>query len=337
MLAGVTVRTVALVVAPGVPHPWDLYELGVVASIFGAEQTDLADPWYDLRICAVAPEHDEQAIGFGAVLRPTHGLEGLVGADTVIVPSVSHECLTEERPLPRELLDALAAAHHRGVRMVALCGGTFVLAAAGILAGRRVTAHWEHAGLLAARYPEIEVDDAVLYIDDGTVLTSAGMTAAVDLCLHLIRRDLGPEVANRLARRMVVPPHRSGGQAQFVDLSVPPRPQDDLGPVLQWANANLDRPLTVDELAARANMSTRTFHRRLRRSTGLTPMRWLLVQRLAHAQSLLEATDFGIERISRMVGLGTATNLRRHFAATLGVTPAEYRRTFDRRESSPAR
>ncbi|UGT69899.1 helix-turn-helix domain-containing protein [Nocardia gipuzkoensis] len=329
-----TGRTVAMAIAPGALHPWDLYELGVVASIFGTPQPDLADPWYELRVCSVTPEPDTQEMGFGAFLRPRYGLAELLAADTVIVPSVAQDCVTAERELPGELLDALAEAHRRGSRMVALCDGTFALAAAGLLHGRRVTAHWEHAPLLAERYPSVEVDGSVLYVDDDDILTSAGMTAALDLCLHLVRRDLGAAVANRLARRMVIPPHRSGGQAQFVDLTVPARAEDDLGPVLQWAIAHLAEPLTVETLAAKANMSERTFHRRLQRSTGATPMQWLLGQRLAHAQSLLESTDYGIERISRMCGLGTATNLRRHFSGVVGVSPAEYRRTF--RQGEPA-
>ncbi|WP_324197694.1 GlxA family transcriptional regulator [Nocardia abscessus] len=329
-----TGRTVAMAIAPGALHPWDLYELGVVASIFGTPQPDLADPWYELRVCSVTPEPDTQEMGFGAFLRPQYGLAEMLAADTVIVPSVAQDCLTAERELPGELLDALTEAHRRGARMVALCDGTFALAAAGLLHGRRVTAHWEHAPLLAERYPSVEVDGSVLYVDDEDILTSAGMTAALDLCLHLVRRDLGAAVANRLARRMVIPPHRSGGQAQFVDLTVPARAEDDLGPVLQWAIAHLDEPLTVETLAAKANMSERTFHRRLQRSTGATPMQWLLGQRLAHAQSLLESTDYGIERISRMSGLGTATNLRRHFSGVVGVSPAEYRRTF--RQGEPA-
>ncbi|WP_280483794.1 helix-turn-helix domain-containing protein [Nocardia farcinica] len=327
-----TGRTVAMAIAPGALHPWDLYELGVVAAIFGTPQPDLADSWYTLRVCAVAPDQGEQSIGFGAFLRPEHGLAELLAADTVIVPSVAAHCRTGERALPAELLDALVAAHRRGARLVALCDGVFALAAAGILTGRRVTVHWEHAGLLARRHPDLVVDDSVLYLDDGDVLTSAGMTAALDLCLHLVRRDLGATVANRLARRMVIPPHRSGGQAQYVDRAVPADPRDDLGPVLQWAAAHLDQPLTVDLLAARANMSTRTFHRRLQRAGGVTPKQWLLNQRLAYARSLLESTDLTVEAVARMAGLGTATNLRRHFTTALGVTPADYRRTFARRE-----
>ncbi|MEV6428758.1 helix-turn-helix domain-containing protein [Nocardia sp. NPDC051463] len=327
-----TGRTVALAVAPGALHPWDLYELGVVASIFGTPQPDLSDSWYELKVCAVTPEQHAQPIGFGTYLRAEHGLADLLAADTVIVPSVAHDFVTAEREIPPELVDALAAAHRRGARMVALCDGIFALAAAGILDGRRATVHWEHAEVLSRRYPDIEVNESVLYVDDGDVLTSAGMAAALDLCLHLVRRDFGAVIANRLARRMVIPPHRSGGQAQFVELSIPPRADDGIGPVLQWAIANLDQPLTVDTLAAKANMSPRTFFRHVQQATGATPMQWLLGQRLSHAQSLLESSDFGIDRISSMSGLGTAANLRRHFAGVIGVSPAEYRRTFERRE-----
>lgn len=331
ILAGMTGHTVAIAVTPGVLHPWDLYELGVVGAIFGTPQPDLADPWYELRICSVLPEVPESAVGHGAFLRAEYGVAELVSADTVFVPSIAYDCTTDDRPVPPELLDALVEANRRGARMVALCNGAFVLGAAGLLNGRRVTAHWEHAAVLARRFPAVEVDESALYVDDGDILTSAGMTAALDLSLHLVRRDFGAVVANRLARRLVAPPNRTGGQAQFVDLSVSARAEADLGPALAWAVEHLDEPLTVELLAARATMSPRTFHRRLRQSIGSTPKQWLLTQRLARAQSLLESTDFGIDRISRMCGLGTAANLRRHFAAVVGVTPVEYRRTFEQR------
>ncbi|WP_328391042.1 helix-turn-helix domain-containing protein [Nocardia sp. NBC_00416] len=331
-----TAHTVALAVSPGYLHPWDLYELGVAVSIFGTAQPDLADNWYTLQVCSVTAEPRTHEMGFGTFLRAEHGRAELLAADTVIVPSVAHDHVATGHPIPAELVEVLAAAHAGGARMVGLCDGIFALAAAGILTGRRVAAHWEHAAAIAERYPGVVVDDSVLYVDDGDVLTSAGMTAAVDLCLHLVRNDLGATVANRLARRMVIPPHRSGGQAQFVELAVPARGEDDLGQVLQWATANLEQPLTVEVLATEAKMSPRTLHRRMRETTGVTPMRWLLNQRLAHAQSLLESTDLGIERIAERTGLGTATNLRRHFGAIIGVTPAEYRRTFRVHEPHPA-
>ncbi|MBT2382045.1 GlxA family transcriptional regulator [Streptomyces sp. ISL-11] len=307
---------------------WDLYELGVVCTVFGIPHHDLADPWYDLRLCAVggtgAPP--PAAAGFG--LRTPYGPEGLVGADTVIVPSVPEACVEGGRELPPELLGALRAAADAGARMVSLCAGAFALAEAGILDGRRATCHWMHTEELARRHPAVDVDDSVLYVDDGDVLTSAGVTAGLDLCLHLVRNDLGARAANQLARRLVVPAHRPGGQAQFVDVSVPPVGDDGLAPVLQWATEHLDRPLTVGELAARAGMSPRTFFRRLHGATGTTPLKWLLDQRLARAQELLESTRLPVERISERCGLGSAANLRRHFAVHFGVTPSDYRRAF---------
>lgn len=322
-----TLGTVAMaVLGDGDLLPWDLYEYGIVASLFGTPQPDLADPWYELKFCAATP--GERAFGHGFGLLPAFGLDDLVAADTVIVPSVPQACVTGVLDVAPEVTEALRAAHARGARMVALCDGAFALAAAGILDGRRATVHWEHTARLRRRHPEVVVDDSVLYVDDGDVLTGAGMTAGLDLCLHVIRRDLGARIANRLARRMVVPPHRAGGQAQFIELSVPVADDDGLGPVLDWANANLDRPLTVDDLAKRARLSPRTFFRRLHAAAGTTPLRWLLNQRLAYAQSLLESTNLPVDVVARMCGLGTAANLRRHFSLHIGVSPAEYRRTF---------
>ncbi|WP_449479127.1 helix-turn-helix domain-containing protein [Streptomyces abikoensis] len=306
---------------------WDLYELGVVCTVFGIPHRDLADPWYDLRVCS-AGGSEPQPGPFGIALRTSHGLDGLEGAGTVIVPSVPEACIEGERELPGELLEALRRAADSGARMVSLCAGAFALAAAGILDGRRATAHWMHTEELARRFPRVQVDDSVLYVDDGDVLTSAGVTAGLDLCLHLVRRDLGAHVANQLARRLVVPAHRPGGQAQYVDLSVPAADDDSLAPVLQWAREHLDHPLSVDDLAARAGMSSRTFFRRLQAATGTTPLQWLLVQRLARAQSLLESTALPVERVSELSGLGTAANLRRHFTLHFGVTPTDYRRSF---------
>jgi AraC family transcriptional activator FtrA len=209
-----------------------------------------------------------------------------------------------------------------------------VLAAAGLLDGRRATTHWLHADTLAERHPEVRVDASVLYVDEGEVLTSAGRSAALDLCLHLVRRDVGAHVANQVARRMVVPAHRPGGQSQYIDLSVPEAGDGGLGPVLQWACAHLDRRLTVDELAGRARMSPRTFVRRFHAATGTTPLRWLLGQRLMRAQALLERTDLPIDQVGERSGLGSAANLRRHFGLNVGVTPTDYRRAF--RDGEPA-
>nr|WP_308203985.1 helix-turn-helix domain-containing protein [Goodfellowiella coeruleoviolacea] len=309
-------------------HPWDLYELSIVCAVFGTPQPDLADPWYDLRLCVAEPDGAPTQVGFGFGLRTTHSLAELSTADTVIVPSVPNACVEGDRELPPELIAALRAASAAGARMVSLCNGAFALAAAGILDGRRATCHWMHAGILASRYPAVRVDDSVLYVDDGDVLTSAGVSAGLDLCLHLVRRDLGAHLANQLARRMVVPAHRPGGQAQFVDLSVPVDDDDSLAPVLEWARECLDQPLTVTDLARRAGMSARTFHRRLLAATGTTPLQWLLNQRLARAQLLLETTNLPIEQVGERSGLGSAANLRRHFTLHVGVSPTEYRRAF---------
>ncbi|GGX03290.1 helix-turn-helix domain-containing protein [Streptomyces chryseus] len=303
---------------------WELYELSIACTVFGIPHPDLADPWYDLRLCGTR----KAAPTAGFSLTTPHGLDALAGADTVIVPSVPEACAEGGEDVPPELVAALRAAAGSGARMVSLCTGAFALAAAGLLDGRRATAHWQHTAALAARYPKVLVDDSVLYTDDGDVLTSAGATAALDLCLHLVRRDLGAQVAGQLARRLVVPAHRAGGQAQFIDQPVPETDDDNLGPALQWATARLHEPLTVEDMARRARMSPRTFHRRIQESTGTTPLKWLLARRLARAQALLETTDLPIDRVSEECGLGTAANLRRHFTLRVGVSPSDYRRNF---------
>ncbi|WP_281180971.1 GlxA family transcriptional regulator [Micromonospora rhizosphaerae] len=303
-----------------------LYELAIACEVFGGEWPDLADPWYDLRLCALRPGVTRTESGF--VLDTRHALADLAGADTVIIPAVPYGCLKSDRPLPTELIEAVREASAAGARMVSLCSGAFVLAASGLLDGRRATTHWLHAATLARRHPQVQVDASVLYVDDGDVLTSAGRSGGLDLCLHLVRRDLGAYVANQVARRMVVPAHRPGGQSQYIDLSVPDTDDGGLGPVLQWAAENLDRPLTVADLARQANMSSRTFVRHFHAATGTTPLQWLLNQRLAHAQSLLESTNLSIEQISERSGLGTAANLRRHFSINVGVTPTDYRRAY---------
>jgi AraC family transcriptional regulator, transcriptional activator FtrA len=323
-----SVGSVALVVPEEIGLlSWDLYEVSIAATVFGMPQPDLADAWYDLRLCGVGGAVPSAS---GLALRTPYGLDGLAGAGTVIVPSVPDACVEEGVPVSPELVTALRRAYDDGARMVSLCTGAFALAAAGILDGRRATAHWLHTAQLAERHPEVLVDDSVLYVDDGDVLTSAGMTAGLDLCLHLVRRDLGAHVANQLARRMVVPAHRPGGQAQFVDLSVPATDDQGLAPVLDWARARLDHPLTIEDLARRAAVSPRTFYRQLHRATGTTPLRWLLNQRLARAQTLLESTGFSVEKVAELSGLGTANNLRHHFVKQIGVSPSDYRRAFPR-------
>ena len=292
-----------------------LFETAIVHAVFGDPQPDLADPWYDLAFV------------------PMSRLDDLVRADTVIVPSVAGAVIAGGAAPDPGLTEALRAASAAGARMVSLCTGAFALAEAGLLDGRRATSHWCHTAELAKRYPRVDVDDSVLYVDAGDVLTGAGMTAGLDLYLHVVRDDLGAHVANQLARRMVLSTHRPGDQAQTVDLPVPARDDDGVGPALDWAARHLDQPLTVGDLARRAAMSSRTFHRRVRAVTGTTPLQWLHHQRLARARALLETTDLPIERIGEHSGLGSAANLRRHFALHVGTTPTAYRRAFGPRST----
>jgi transcriptional regulator GlxA family with amidase domain len=233
------------------------------------------------------------------------------------------------------VVEALRAAHERGARLLSVCSGAFLLAEAGLLDGRRATTHWMYTDLLASRYPAIDVDPDVLYVDGGDgIYTSAGTAAGIDLCLHIVRLDHGAEVANAVARRMVVPAHRDGGQSQFVAAPVPADAGDDnLAPILDWAVAHLDEPLTVEDLARRALMSPRTFARRFRAATGTTPLQWLLRQRISHAQQLLEVTELPVELVATQCGFGSATALRIHFRRLTGTTPVLYRRTF-RREAA---
>ncbi|MBB5800950.1 transcriptional regulator GlxA family with amidase domain [Saccharothrix ecbatanensis] len=314
--------SVALAVIDDMP----LFELAIACEVFGPKRTDLADPWYDLRLCAADPSGTRGEFGFWQ--RADHGLEHLADAETVIVPALPYACVQSGRPIPPELIAAVRAAADAGARIVSLCTGSFVLAAAGLLDGRRAATHWMYAATLAMLHPLVQVDDTVLYVDDGDVLTSAGRSAGIDLCLHVVRRDLGAHVANQVARRMVLPAHRAGGQSQYVAVSVPDTDDDGLGPLLHWATENLDQPLTVDVLARRAGMSARTFVRRFHDATATTPLQWLLTQRVIRARSLLESTDLAVDQVGERSGLGSAANLRRHFALHLGVTPTAYRRAF---------
>ncbi|MFG2712875.1 helix-turn-helix domain-containing protein [Streptomyces goshikiensis] len=307
---------VALAVTSGVPH----FELAMACDVFGVDRSDLVDPWYEFLVCGP----DTVPVGDRFQLHTDARLDELVRADTVIVPA----CADPDEDPPADLVDAVRAAHEAGARVASLCTGAFVLAAAGLLDGRRATTHWLHAAALAAKYPRVEVDPDVLYLDHGSVLTSAGKAAAMDLCLHLVRLDHGSAVANQVARRLVVPPHRAGGQAQFVATPLPERPDHPLGALLTWAMGRLDQPLTVEDLARRANMSSRHLARVFADITGSTPLRWLLTQRIHRAQELLETTDDTVGAIAAATGMGTATTLRRHFNRTVGVPPDAYRRTF---------
>lgn len=298
-----------------------LYEVAIASEIFGVDRSDLAPAgeWYDLVVCTA----DGLAHPWLPDL-PTASYAEISRVDSVVVPSIDD---VDEVPDP-ELLTELRAAHGRGVRVASLCTGAFVLAAAGLLDGRVATTHWMHADELARRYPQVDVRADVLFVDDGDVLTSAGKTAALDLCIHLVRRDLGAAAANGIARRLVAPAHRSGGQAQFISPPARPRDPDGLTPTLEWARARLDRPLTVRDLATHANLSTRQLARRMHAELQTGPLDWLHRQRIARAQELLERTDVSVEQIAGSCGIGTAATLRRHFRRAVGVSPTAYRSTF---------
>jgi AraC family transcriptional activator FtrA len=308
-------RTVAMPVIDDMP----MYELGIAYEVFCA-------PWYSLRLCGSRRVRIES----GFTVNPSP-LSCLADADTVVIPALPHACMGS-RPIPANLVSAVRRAASAGTRMVSLCSGAFVLAEAGILDGMRATTHWQQAARLAEMYPQVTVDPSVLYVDNGNVLTSAGRSAGMDLCLHVVRRDYGANVANRLARTMVVPAHRPGGQAQYVDHSVPPTDDDGMAALLQWAIAHLDQPLTVETLARKAKMSPRTFARKFHAATATTPRQWLLNQRLNHARDLLESTGLSIDQVSTRSGLGSAANLRHHFTVLLGTNPTDYRRTFQTTE-----
>jgi transcriptional regulator GlxA family with amidase domain len=292
-------------------------DLAIPAQVFG-----VYDAPYRMSICAARPGPVPTTAGFDVVAAA--GLETLAAADTVIVPGFEPP-LAEPAP---ETLDALRAAAHRGARMVSICTGAFALAAAGVLDGRRATTHWRDAADLARRYPRIDVDPDVLYIDEGDVLTSAGVAAGLDLCLHILRRDHGAALANTIARRIVVPPHRDGGQAQYVDSPLPDQPGGSLAATRAWALERLHEPLTVRELAAHAHVSERTFARRFAAETGVSPLRWLHAQRIDAARAALERTDAPIEEVAQRCGFGTAANLRKHFHRHVRTTPTAYRRAF---------
>jgi len=304
------------------------FELGIAAEMFGLTEAGRAR--YRVVICADGP--GRRLAGSGVRIIADAGLETLARAGTIIVPGWQD---IEARPSD-ELLAALRRAHARGVRIASICSGVFVLAAAGLLDGRRVTAHWANAAALAKKYPRLEVDPDVLYVDHGDIMTSAGRAAGLDLCLHIIRRDHGAEVANDVARRFVVAPHRDGGQAQFIARPVQ-KEGDPLTHLFDWALRHLDLDLSIDSLAARAHMSRRTFIRRFGEATGCAPGEWVLQARVSRARELLETGDTSIEDIATSVGFGSADTLRHHFRARMRTTPNRYRRTFRSKESPHAR
>ncbi|MDP9866294.1 MULTISPECIES: helix-turn-helix domain-containing protein [Streptosporangium] len=299
------------------------FELGCVVEIFGIPRPELDVPWYELKVCAETPA-DLRIVG-GFTMRAGHGLDAVAEADTVIVPAVPDV----SGPVSPELIAVLRAAHARGARVVSICSGAFALAAAGLLDGREATTHWKYAELLQRRFPLVEVNPDVLYVDGDDVLTSAGSAAGLDLLVHLVRKDHGPGVANSVARRLVIPPHREGGQAQFVQAAVTPVEDDDaVATAMTWALDHLAEPITVAGLAEVAHMSQRTFIRHFARQTGTSPLRWVISQRVAASLTLLESTAAPVEEIAVSVGFDSPVTFRHHFTRAMRTSPSAYRRVF---------
>lgn len=304
------------------------FESGAPAEIFGITELSerfsagITRPWYSVKLCAETPE--VRMLG-GATVRTPYGLADLADADTVIIPSVRD---ATEMPSPG-LVEAITAAQQRNARLVSICSGAFALAAAGVLDGRRATTHWIYVDLLQQTYPEIEVDPLPLYVDGGGVLTSAGCAAGIDLCLHIVRSDHGVKVANDVARRLVVSPHRAGGQAQYIETPVPePSTDGRIAAGMAWALENLDSPISLDDLAARSALSRRSYLRQFAKATGTTPIKWLIEQRIQASLPLLESSELSIEQIATRVGFESPVTYRHHFIRQLRTTPSDYRSCF---------
>ncbi|MDX6212792.1 MAG: AraC family transcriptional regulator, transcriptional activator FtrA [Frankiales bacterium] len=298
------------------------FELGVVVEVFGLPRPELDVPsWYRLEVCAVTPG-PQPAVG-GISIEVQHGLEILAEADTVVVPG-----WPIEDEVPEVLQQQIRAAHARGARIVSICSGAFVLAATGLLDGRRAATHWRYADRLAERYPAVKVDRDVLYVDEGELLSSAGSAAGIDLCLHLVRADHGAAIANQVARRLVTPPHRDGGQAQYIEAPVAADDDSRIHDVIAWLERDLARTVSVGDLAARAHLSERQFTRRFRDVTGESPNEWLIGQRIAASLALLEAGDDPVERVATAVGFQTVVTFRHHFRSRLQTSPTAYRKAF---------
>ncbi|MEW2136089.1 helix-turn-helix domain-containing protein [Streptomyces sp. NPDC005409] len=320
---------VAVLALPGVPP----FELGIPSRVFGSAVDEVGQPLYEVTICTADGRPVLSDAGF--TVQPAAGPEALAAADTVILPP-THAMpeLAHGGPLPPEVTAAIAGIRP-GTRLVSICTGSYVLAAAGLLDGRPATTHWNLAPEFRRAYPRVQVDEEVLFVDDGDVLTSAGVAAGVDLCLHLIRRDHGTTVANRAARMCVVPPWRDGGQAQYIDRPVPAPTVATTTATRAWALERLAEPITLGELAAHARMSLRTFTRRFRDEVGMTPVQWLTGQRLEVARQLLESSDLPVDLVAHRAGFGSANSLRQHMRTAFGVSPIAYRRTFGPHTMTP--
>jgi len=298
------------------------FEFGIAVELFGLRRKNLGVKWYDFEACSL--ERGPVRATGGIFLKAKRGLSALKTAGTIVIPGWRS---ADELP-PPSLLRALRTAHDDGARLVSICSGVFVLAATGLLDGKRATTHWHYVDRLIQMYPKIRVEPDVLYVDEGNILSSAGSAAGIDLCLHIVRLDYGAEVANEVARRLVTPPHREGGQAQYVRDPIRTTVAGGLSPVMQWAESHLHETLRVQDLAKKAAMSPRTFARRFREQTGTTPHQWLMHQRLICAQRRLEKTGDSIDRVAEAVGLESAATLRQYFSRVLRTTPTAYRRQF---------
>jgi AraC family transcriptional regulator, transcriptional activator FtrA len=307
------------------------FEFSCTAEVFGLSRPELGPGWYRFETCTM---RGRKVTGqYGLSMEVDGGLDRLTAAGTVMIPGWQGV----DVPVPPPIIDALRTAYRRGARLLSICSGSFVLAATGLLDGKRATTHWRYAEELRRRYPRIQVDPQVLYVDEGQILTSAGSAAGLDLCLHLVRRDYGPAVANQVARRLVIAPHRDGGQAQFLERPVDQRESGSLSALLDKMRRRLGEPLRIAEMARLVAMSERTFMRRFRATTGMTPADWITQARVDRARELLESTDLSIDHIVSHTGLGTATTLRHHFRRKVGVSPVEYRRRFSQTLRSGAR
>lgn len=297
------------------------FEFGVICEVFGIDRSAQGVPNFDFKVCGPQAGVPVRT-SVGASLTPDYDFSPLLGADLVAIPAIASS------DYPQEALDAVRQAADTGSIILTVCSGAFVAGAAGLLDGRACTTHWMHTDELARLYPTAKIDRNVLYVDDGNLITSAGTAAGIDACLHLVRREIGSAATNAIARRMVVPPQRDGGQRQYIDQPIPVSHSEGFAPQLDWIMANLQHPHTVASLAARAHMSARTFARRFVEETGRTPMQWVTDQRVLYARRLLEETALDIDRIADRAGFGTATLLRHHFRRVIGITPSDYRRRF---------
>ena len=301
------------------------FEFGCTVELFGLPRPELDVAWYDFAVCA-AERGPIRATG-GIAVQVPHSLRLLDRADTIVIPGWRDPNETPPPALLRKLRDA----HDRGARLCSICSGVFVLAAAGVMRGKRATTHWKYADLLASRHPEIVVEPNALYVDEGQILTSAGSAAGLDMLVHLVRKDFGPKVANQVAQRLVIPPHREGGQAQFVPRPVAADERGRLARLLDWIRAHLAAEHTIESLAAHVSMSPRTLQREFKASTGLSPYAWLVRERIERAKDLLESSRLPAKQIAERVGMGSAESLRHHFRAQVGTAPAQYRARFSRR------